>query len=170
MEKINDISRDYATKCHKETNHLYDGKPYRTHLNLVVKAMKRFNHLIPEEDNELVEAACWVHDVIEDCRQTYNDVKNICGEQVAEIAYALTNNKGKSRKERANDNYYDGILKVKYAPFVKLCDRIANIEYSKEIGSRMFEVYCKENDDFIRKIYKPEYNEMSEYLLIYCSV
>lgn len=170
MEKINEVARDYATKCHTETNHLYDGKPYQTHLNLVVTAMERFCHLIPEEDRRLVQAACWVHDVIEDCRQTYNDVKNVCGEQVAEIAYALTNEKGKTRKERANDNYYKGILKVKYAPFVKLCDRIANIEYSKESGSRTFEMYCKENDEFVRKLYKPEYDEMIGYLLRYGAV
>jgi len=168
MEKINEVARDYATKCHTETNHLYDGKPYRTHLDLVVIAMEQFSHLIPVEDREAVEAACWVHDVIEDCRQTYNDVKDVCGEQVAEIAYALTNEKGKTRKERANDKYYNGIMEVKYAPFVKFCDRIANTQYSKERGSRMFEMYCKENSDFISKIYKPEYDEMAKYLMRLC--
>jgi len=165
MEKINEVARDYATKCHTDTNHLFDCIPYMVHLSLVVMAMQRFIHLIPEEDRKLVEASCWVHDVIEDCRQTYNDVKNVCGEQVAEIAYALTNEKGKTRKERANENYYKGILEIKYAPFVKLCDRIANIEYSKDSASRMFKMYCKENNDFARKLYKPEYSEMIEYLL-----
>ena len=165
MEKINEVARDYVTKCHTETNHLYDGKPYRVHLDLVVTAMEQFSHLIPVEDREVVEAACWVHDVIEDCRQTYNDVKDVCGEQVAEIAYALTNEKGKNRKERANDKYYNGIMEVKYAPFVKFCDRIANTQYSKERDRRMFEMYCKENSDFISKIYKPEYDEMAKYLM-----
>ena len=168
MKNVNEVARDYATKCHTETNHLYDGNPYRVHLDLVVTAMEQFSHLIPVEDREIVQAACWVHDVIEDCRQTYNDVKNVCGEQVAEIAYALTNEKGKTRKERANDKYYNGIMEVKYAPFVKLCDRIANTQYSKEKGSRMFEMYCKENDDFISKLYKPEYDEMVKYLVRLC--
>lgn len=166
-ENIDKIAKDYAIKCHTETNHLYDNRPYQTHLNLVVSAMERFSHLIPEKDRLLVRAACWVHDVIEDCRQTYNDVRKVCGEEVAEIAYALTNEKGKNRKERASDRYYQGILDVKYASFVKLCDRIANMEYSHETGNRMFEMYCKENGEFVKKVSKPEYDEMVIYLLRY---
>lgn len=168
-KKLEIAAFNYAIKCHTETNHLYDGQPYKTHLTMVVLAMDEFAHLIPREDRGIVEAACWVHDVIEDCRQTYNDVKEVLGEQVAEIAYALTNEKGKNRKERANDKYYQGIMAVKYAPFVKLCDRIANVRYSRGNGGSMYEKYRNENNDFVSKIYKPEYNEMVSYLLKYCS-
>jgi hypothetical protein len=34
-----------------------------------------------------------VHDVIEDCRETCNDVKKATNEEIAELAYALTNKK-----------------------------------------------------------------------------
>ena len=47
-----------------------------------------------------------------------------------EIVYALTNDKGRSRAERAGEKYYQGIRETPYAPFVKLCDRLANITYS----------------------------------------
>jgi len=53
--------------------------------------------------------ACWGHDLIEDCRVSYNDVKDALGQEAADIIYAVTNEKGKNRKERANDKYYEGI-------------------------------------------------------------
>ena len=39
-----------------------------------------------------------MHDVIEDARQIYNDVRQQLGETVAELAYSLTNEKGRNRK------------------------------------------------------------------------
>ena len=69
---------------------------------------------------------------------TYNDVKKVAGSMLTEeqalmateIVYALTNDKGRSRAERAGEKYYQGIRETPYAPFVKLCDRLANITYS----------------------------------------
>ena len=154
----------YAIQCHQDTNHRYDGKPYAYHLQMVVDEFHRFKHLIPESKWEIVEDACWCHDVIEDCRQTFNDVKNATNEQVADIVYALSNDKGKNRKERAGWKYYEGIRTTSFAPFVKLCDRIANYKYSLQINSRMAEMYEKEMDSFIDELYFIDYDEMIEYL------
>lgn len=138
----------YAVKCHNDTNHLYDGQPYERHLEMVVYYANKYIHLIPESHRQRVIAACWAHDVIEDCRQTYNDVKANLGEDVAEIVYALTNEKGKTRKQRANDKYYRGILATQYASFVKVCDRLANVNYSIRSESSMINAYRKEQSDF----------------------
>ena len=92
--------------------------------------------------------ACWGHDLIEDTRVSYNDVKEHLGQEAADIIYALTNEKGKNRKERGGVKYYEGIRNTKGAVFVKLCDRIANVQYSKMTKSRMFEMYKKEHQDF----------------------
>jgi (p)ppGpp synthase/HD superfamily hydrolase len=114
--------------------------------------------------------ATWGHDLIEDCRVSYNDVKNHLGQEAADIIYAVTNEKGKNRSERANDKYYEGIRNTKGAVFVKLCDRIANVQYSKMTKSRMFEMYRKENDNFMTKLgygfnNSHEYSTMFDYLL-----
>ena len=113
-------------------------------------------------------SACWTHDVINDCRQTYYDVKKICGEDVAEITYALTNEKGRNRKERANGAYYTGIRQTPYATFVKLCDRLANVKYSKDNGSTMMDVYRKEQAYFKLSLYtewlKPMFDELDKLL------
>lgn len=157
-------AKEYAIDCHDITAHQYDGKPYDTHLKMVVDTAKKFIHLIPAEQQENVLAACWVHDVIEDCRQTYNDVKNATNIEVAELAYALTNEKGKTRKERANEKYYAGIKQTPFATFIKVCDRIANYEYSKQQGSRMAEMYEKEMSGFVAKLYDAKYDELFNYL------
>jgi (p)ppGpp synthase/HD superfamily hydrolase len=157
-------AKKYAIECHDSTNHKYNGQPYSVHLSMVVDTAMKFIHLVPARMQETVIAACWAHDVIEDCRQTYNDVKLATNEGVAELVYALTNEKGKNRKERGNDKYYDGIRNTPYATFIKLCDRIANYQYSKESGSSMSSMYEKEMDGFIDKLYDVRYIEMFEYL------
>ena len=103
-----------------------------------------------------------MHDTIEDCRLTYNDVKQVAGETVANIVYAVTNEKGKNRKERANEAYYDGIRKTMWAKYVKLCDRLANVQYSYDNMSRMYGVYQKENDAFLQSLF-PNEGEMYHY-------
>ncbi|MEK6884240.1 MAG: phosphohydrolase, partial [Nanoarchaeota archaeon] len=71
---------------------------------------------------------------------------------VADIVYAVSNEKGKNRKQRANDKYYEGIRRTPFATFVKLCDRLANVTYSLDTNSKMFSVYQQEHDDFIKQL------------------
>jgi (p)ppGpp synthase/HD superfamily hydrolase len=111
--------------------------------------------------------AIWGHDLIEDTRVSYNDVKDQLGQEAADIIYAVSNEKGKNRKERANAKYYEGIWNTPGAVFVKLCDRIANVQYSKMTKSRMFEMYKKENDHFVHALgYTPAHElvTMFDYL------
>lgn len=157
-------SRVYGMSCHEKVNHCYDGYPYSFHLEMVYLFAKKYIHLLPEQDRENALCACWVHDVIEDARQTYNDVKKATNEDVAEIAFALTNEKGKTRKDRANDKYYEGVRDINAAVFVKICDRLANVKYSKDTGSKMFEAYKKERFEFKKHLcmnkFLPMFTEM----------
>jgi (p)ppGpp synthase/HD superfamily hydrolase len=155
--KLFERARKYAIFCHNSTNHLYDNQSYEVHLRMVVKWFVIFRHLVPEQDSDKVESAAWCHDVLEDTRQTYNDVSKRLGKDVADMVYALTNEKGKTRKERANKNYYIGIRKTKYAILLKLADRLANVEYSRDKGSSMYETYKKEYPYFKRMLYTKEY-------------
>lgn len=159
----------WCIEQHANTNHMYDTYlPYEFHLRMVAHVADKYRHLLDdkvdyftgqreiEKGNDVtvtLRVAClraaWGHDLIEDCRVSYNDVKTILGQEAADIVYAVTNEKGKSRKDRANDKYYEGIRNTPGAVFVKLCDRIANVQYSKMTGSRMHEMYRKENDNFI---------------------
>ena len=83
--------------------------------------------------------------------------------------YAVSNEKGKNRKERANDKYYEGIRNTEGASFVKICDRIANVQYSKLTKSKMFDTYYRENEHFIKYVLKAElmmpYRDIITYLV-----
>lgn len=145
--------KDFAIMSHENVNHKYGDYPYSFHLMMVVEVAHQFTDLIPLEDRDNFLAACWMHDTIEDCRLTYNDVLKVSNLEVANIVYALSNEKGKNRKQRANRKYYKGIIETKYARLVKLCDRIANIRFSKTQKSIMLEVYKNENDHFIYSLF-----------------
>jgi len=167
MKTLNEI-REYAIGCHKDTNHTYgNGEPYFVHLRMVAKHAASFIHLLPPDLHDTALKTAWTHDVIEDCRQTYNDVKNIAGYEVAEATYALTNEKGKNRAERANAIYYKGILENRVAHFIKICDRLANAEYSKRNGSSMLNAYQKENGYFKTWLHCSEFSVMFDVLDTY---
>lgn len=107
---------------------------------MVADSVYKFGHIVCAREKDAVPLffGAYYHDSIEDARQTYNDVKRAAmqwmdDEQTliaTELVYALTNEKGRTRMERANDKYYQGIRETIYAPFIKLADRLANITYS----------------------------------------
>ena len=151
----------YAIEAHKNVNQMYaNDLPYEYHLRLAAAYAELYCKLIPDVDWFNVYGGVWCHDVIEDTRQTYNDVKKNTNETIAEYSYALANEKGKNRAERANKKYYDGIKNYKHATFIKLCDRMANVSYSRDHNERMFNMYREEYDEFFDKLYDGRYNEM----------
>lgn len=168
---MNNEKRQWCIDQHEKCNHKYaDYLPYRFHLEMVCQVFKDFRHLLPKDliteefqeygnhwvkhdiTNYVIETSCYSHDTIEDTNNTYNDVKQHLGADVANITYALTNEKGKTRTERANDKYYEGIRNTPGATFVKLCDRIANVRFGKLTKSKMFDGYKKENPNFMSKL------------------
>jgi (p)ppGpp synthase/HD superfamily hydrolase len=151
---------DYAIRCHSAANHLYDGQPYIRHLQHVYDIAKKYSHHVSELHRANVLAAAWTHDVIEDARQTYNDVMAATNMNVAELTYALTNDKGKTRSQRAGDKYYYEMSLVPHACFLKICDRIANMQYSIEKKSRMAGKYADEMPSFILSALAYKYPDM----------
>lgn len=167
MEKTKKMEamRVEACKLHDDTNQTYGKYMYSEHITRVFN--EALSHLellgIDSDDIETYEAIMFgaaFHDSIEDARLTYNDVMKVAlkymdedyAYMATEIVYALTNEKGRNRKERANDRYYQGIRETPYAGFVKMCDRMANYKFSKEEESRMVKVYEKEMPDFLVEI------------------
>jgi (p)ppGpp synthase/HD superfamily hydrolase len=143
----------FAIQAHASVNQEYDGLPYSVHLSMVFSQAMKFIEFIPKKDRNNVLNAVWLHDTIEDCRLTYNDIVKISNVEVAEMVYALSNEKGRNRKERANGKYYKGIRETEFATFIKLCDRLANVIYSRDTKSRMFDVYKDENEKFLKSLF-----------------
>lgn len=147
----------YALKAHESVNQLYDDKPYAVHLAMVIHYAYTYLHLIPENLRQPVIDACWLHDTMEDCRKTYNDILKATEDKlVTEIVYAVCNEKGKNRKQRANGKYYKGIRETPGAIWTKCFDRFANIKYSKALRSSMWDKYVFEHEDFIKSLFPDE--------------
>lgn len=159
--------RESAHELHRSVNQTYgDNLPYGYHLDMVVNGIRDFGHLVLACENDLLPLffGGYYHDSIEDARLTYNDVmkesRSMMTEEQAlmatEIVYALTNDKGRTRAERAGEKYYKGIRETPYAPFVKLCDRLANITYScsgvNGDNLHMKEVYKSEVPHFLASV------------------
>lgn len=164
-----------AFQIHDDVNQKYDHVlPYGFHLKMVASFVSRYGYLVAESEADILVlyGSAYLHDTIEDARMTYNDIvkfiddfrvgslvlpeeiKRKLEEQVSEIVYALTNEKGRNRKERANETYYKGIRDTRFASFIKMCDRLANIQYTMMFvfANRMLEVYRREYPEFIRSI------------------
>ncbi|MCS3064662.1 HD domain-containing protein [Parabacteroides distasonis] len=164
-----------AFRIHDDVNQKYDHVlPYGFHLKMVASFVSRYGYLVAESEADILVlyGSAYLHDTIEDARMTYNDIvkfiddfrvgslvlpeeiKRKLEEQVPEIVYALTNEKGRNRKERANETYYKGIRDTRFASFIKMCDRLANIQYTMMFvfANRMLEVYRREYPEFIRSI------------------
>ena len=163
---INEIRYD-AHALHASVNHAYDRiRPYGFHLDMVVNWVRKYIEevCVSEQDILPIYFAAFYHDSIEDARLSYNDVMKIAQELMdeeqaylaAEIVYALTNEKGRNRAERANEKYFGGIREIPYAPFVKLADRLANTSYAFSKGTadslRMSKVYREELPGFLEAL------------------
>lgn len=159
--------RHRAHMLHNSVNQKYDRKhPYGYHLDMVAEAAMQYGHLVCQSEHDVLPICfgAYYHDSIEDARMSYNDVmkaaKLLMDDEQAymatEIVYALTNDKGRTRAERAGERYYAGIRQTPYAPFLKLSDRLANITYSFEhshaANAHMKQVYSEELPHFLQAL------------------
>jgi len=159
--------RDRAYMLHESVNQRYDKKhPYGFHLDMVADSVFKYGHLVCQQEADILPLffAAYYHDSIEDARMTYNDVTKAArlfmnddqAYMAAEMVYALTNDKGRTRAERAGERYYQGIRETPYAPFLKLADRLANITYSfthsNDSNHHMKDVYREELPHFLEAI------------------
>ena len=159
--------------------------PYSFHLNCVVaQAGVNRRFLDNSADKFIVILAAWGHDLIEDARMTYNDVvtelfsifvkleissiegysPEVISERVANVIYAVTDEKGKNRAERKSKSYYSDLIEDRLAIYTKLSDLSANRLFSKLTGSSMYKMYIKEFPNFIDKLYREEFRDFFEYV------
>lgn len=128
-----------AEKAH--LNQTYDIYPYMYHIKQVVKIVEELGY------DESIIIASILHDTLEDTPLSYNDIKKAFGKEVAEIVYCVTDELGRNRNER-KEKTYPKIRSNWKATVVKICDRIANINQSKEYNRELYEMYKKEHSLF----------------------
>lgn len=154
-------------------NQKYDSNIlYSKHLQYVAAYAHRFKHLVgngwvegsPYSMFDCVEMACYGHDLIEDARVTYNDIKDKVGKFVADLIYCCTEEKGRDRTERHAEKYYQELTVNKTAIFVKLCDIMANLTYSILTNSDMIKNQVAEYPKIKGFLWYKEFEEMFVFL------
>jgi guanosine-3',5'-bis(diphosphate) 3'-pyrophosphohydrolase len=121
----------------------YGPHPYSFHLEAVEAVAIRFGF-----GSVKIRKSCLLHDVQEDTDKTAADMRAVgIEEDVIAISSAVTDEPGANRKER-KQRTYPKIRILRDAVIVKLCDRIANVEFSLATDGRTAPMYKREFAEF----------------------
>ena len=124
-------------------------EPYYKHLKDVEQVLIDHN-----EDDEILMIAANCHDLLEDTSVNYSVLKEKFGVEVAEIVYLCTDNKGRNRKSRKNEQFYLELSENLGAIKIKVADRIANVRCSVGGLYGLEDAYKKEYYKFKEKLFK----------------
>jgi (p)ppGpp synthase/HD superfamily hydrolase len=136
---------EYAEKCHADANCEYGkGESYMVHVNMVVDLMKAYADVFKNpEDSRCAIKAAYCHDVIEDTKESYNDVSEIIGKDAANVVLAVTDVTGENRLMKHLLTMGKTVLDYR-AIILKMCDICSNARYSEKHGSSMHKKYVEE--------------------------
>lgn len=160
--------KDFAFRKHDmpSDSQRYGTLPYSSHLEAVLGVVNEFIHYIAPEKQFIVRSCAVLHDTVEDTDTSPNDIAKLFGNEIADIVFRVSNERGFTRKER-NFKTYPKIWVNDLAIFVKLADRIANTRNSKNTEHRMYNTYKDEYPTFKyalneRGLYPDMWKELDE--------
>ncbi|MEM6052059.1 HD domain-containing protein [Erwinia sp. P7711] len=125
MLTLEEQARHYATKVHAEAGQRrkYTDEPYIVHPAAVVELVRSVT------DNEVMLAAAWLHDTVEDTASTLNDITSHFGAEVAALVEMLTDShpaEARNRAARKVAHFRHSALASPDAQTIKLADIIDN--------------------------------------------
>ncbi len=136
--------RKYAETCYNNANSKYDGQSYMVHVDMVRNVILLHKQIfISTDDYENTIAAADCHDLIEDAKQTFNDIASNSNTEVANIVLAVSDTPAENRLMR-HLLTMPRTVKDHRALILKLADILANATYSFEHGSSMYNKYKSE--------------------------
>lgn len=109
-------AKQFATKAHNGQFRKKSNRPYICHPLEVVATLKSYGYY-----DEYILCAAWLHDVVEDCEVTLEEIKKEFSPQIASIVDELT-------KRNDIDLYEQISAASKEAKIIKCADRICNLQ------------------------------------------
>jgi myo-inositol-1(or 4)-monophosphatase len=115
----------FAAKAHKGQQRKVSKLPYITHPLQVKLLISLFKE---SKNAELLQTAAILHDVVEDCNITVEEIEMKFGADTAKLVFELTNDKKQSRNSKQQIAYLTAKLMsmTSYALAIKLCDILHN--------------------------------------------
>ncbi len=146
-----EAAKKLAYEAHEGQKRKYSDKPYIVHPTEVAFHVEILNDSgISDEAWEVMIAAAWLHDVLEDCPLiTPDDIVRECGESVLRLVQELTNPSHGSQAPRAVRKQQDlqhlaGVSRE--AKIIKMIDRTCNLQDTMYCDSPKFlKLYLEES-------------------------
>lgn len=136
-------AKKFARVKHAFQVRKYTGEPYFSHCEAVANIVRSVC------DDENMIAAAYLHDVVEDCGVTIEEIKAKFGEDIASLVSDLTDVSKKSDGKRAVRKEIDRQHTAKAsarAKTIKLADLISNCEDIMELDPKFGEIYLAEKE------------------------
>jgi (p)ppGpp synthase/HD superfamily hydrolase len=138
--------REIARKQYNDSNCTYgdNNESYMIHIDMVVDFLTKhiavFKCLKNAEDTLI---AALYHDSIEDAKQTYTNICDIAGKDVADITLGVTDVPSTNRLMKHLLTMGKTVSDYRFI-ILKMSDIYANTSYSKAHGSSMYKKYVEE--------------------------
>lgn len=130
----------FAERAHGDQP--YGDLLHTAHLGSVVATLQKFGLT-----DDVIVCGGWLHDTIEDTPVTYELIRDQFGQEVADLVFAVTNGPGRNRAEK-HEKTYPKIKATPRAVYLKLADRIANVEQCWLTGDSKLFMYHREYRGF----------------------
>jgi hypothetical protein len=158
-------ARDFAVSAHNSAGHTYYGKPYVSHLSMVAFSAGEFaNKIFEPRHRTVIMSAAWTHEVLKLPTVSFNQLRLETNLMSALISFAILPNKGRTRNEKYDDHYFQTLKQVPFAPFIKICDRLANATHAVACNHAMMRVYKAEHSKFKEWLYEEKYEPIFKLL------
>lgn len=162
-------ARDFAIIAHASQK--YGDKPYIFHLdNVALIVLQHIGGDISIEEAVNYIQAAYLHDTLEDAviygkKISYNDLYHEYhfNKTVVDLVYAVTDGKGKNRKDK-KAIMYDDMLAYPKSIKLKLADTISNVSNSVKNNESTLDMYVKEFPKFYGTFYSEDTHNMWTHL------
>ena len=151
MTPLEEKALDFATRAHKEQVRKYTEEPYINHPAAVAEILRK-SGARPE-----VIAAGYLHDVVEDCDVSLEEIEAEFGPDVAKLVDEVTDKSRPEDGNRATRKAIDRDSLAKASPegqTIKLADLIDNTSSIVERDPNFAKVYLAEKRDLLEVLTK----------------
>lgn len=152
-----------AFAIQKHAGQKYGTEDYIVHLRAVSQVIRRFGYEFSPTELELLLEGAYLHDTLEDTATTREELMELFGTYVSDLVYAVSDEQGKTRKERKAKTY-PKIASNSLAIALKLADRIANVESCIATKSSLLDMYKREHDEFKKHLQTGSFQSMWAHL------